>query len=76
MMKINSNTITAKDVLERIAQVRDDEPYKICVRAGARDAQYIRFVTYCNLTKEDIDLGIKKIVYVLKEFDSKLKNKL
>lgn len=76
MMEINNSIITSKDFTQRLAQIRNEDPYKICVRASSRNVKSVRFVTQWEHSEEDIELAIKKILYIIKEFDNKLKNKL
>ncbi|XP_055618486.1 uncharacterized protein LOC129763442 [Toxorhynchites rutilus septentrionalis] len=45
----------------------------ISVKVSARDWSFARIVVYTNITDEDIDLAIKKIKYVIEEFESNMK---
>lgn len=76
MMTINSNTLISTDFTQRLALVYEDDPHKVSVKVGSRDPKCVRFVTYWELSDEDIELAIKKITFVIKEFDDKIKNKL
>lgn len=75
-MFFNSKNLTATDFVLRVAEVREDDPCKISIRIGSRNNDSVRFVTWWGISDEDIDLAIKKIVYVIREFDNKIKNKL
>lgn len=76
MMQICGYKITSDDFIPRLARINKDDLNKVSVRIGTRNAESVRFVTHWEHTDDDIDLAIKKIVCVIKEFDNKLKNKL
>lgn len=69
-MKLDSSKVVAKDFQQRIAEVKENDPVKVSVRASSRDTQYVRFVTYWEITDEDVDAAIAKILFVIKEFES------
>lgn len=72
----NVKNLTAKDFILRVAEVREEDPYKVSIRIGSRNNDSVRFVIWWGISNEDIDLAIKKIIYVIREFDNKIKNKL
>lgn len=76
MMNINSKNLTSKHFILRLAEVRNEDPYKVVIKIGSRNDNCVRFVTQWGITNEDIELAIQKIAYVIREYDSKLKNKL
>lgn len=76
MMTISSKKLTSREFILRLAQVRDADPYKVAVKIGTKNSKSVRFVTQWGITQEDIELAINKVVYVIREFDSTLKNKL
>ncbi|CAG9835940.1 unnamed protein product [Diabrotica balteata] len=73
MFKYNHPTRSYVEFIRRLAEVKDDDPVKVSVRIMGRG--FIRLVTHWEHTDEDIDLAIKKILHVIKEF-RKLDNKL
>lgn len=76
MMAINNSNITSRDFIQRLAEVNNDDPCRVRVKVTSRNAKSVRFVTHWEHTDEDIELAITKILYVINEFDSKLKSKL
>ncbi|XP_057659129.1 uncharacterized protein LOC130895682 isoform X2 [Diorhabda carinulata] len=73
MLKYTHPTKTAGDFLRRLSEVKASDPVKVSVRVMGRG--FIRIVTYWELDNESIDLAIKKIIYVIREFE-KLTSKL
>ncbi|XP_072386376.1 uncharacterized protein [Diabrotica undecimpunctata] len=73
MFKYSHPTRSPVEFIRRLAEVKDDDPVKVSVRIMGRG--FIRLVTHWEHTDEDIDLAIKKILHVIKEF-RKLDNKL
>ncbi|KAJ8926371.1 hypothetical protein NQ314_021260 [Rhamnusium bicolor] len=71
MMYFDSSKFTAEDFLERIEEVRESDPIKVSVKAISCDSGCIRFVTYWEITVEDIDIAIKKILSVIRELENK-----
>ncbi|XP_018575364.1 probable low-specificity L-threonine aldolase 2 isoform X1 [Anoplophora glabripennis] len=71
ILKLNSSKFVAKDFVKRITDVQEDDPIKVSVRASSRDKQHVRFVTYWEITDDDADLAIAKILFVIKDFENK-----
>ncbi|KAJ8922963.1 hypothetical protein NQ315_001509 [Exocentrus adspersus] len=71
IMRLEGTGIVARDFQQRIAEVKDDDPVKVSVRASSRDSNFVRFVTYWEITDEDVDVAIQKIVFVIKELENK-----
>ncbi|XP_026481596.1 probable low-specificity L-threonine aldolase 2 [Ctenocephalides felis] len=71
---------TASDLAQRLAFVTEDEITNkitdgqgkgIKVRVSARDWKFARLVFYHQIRERDVQLAIKKILYVLSEFNEK-----
>lgn len=71
IMKLDSLKLVAKEFQQRIGQVQENDPVKVSVRASSRDVEFVRFVTHCDITDDDVDITIEKIVLVIKEFENK-----
>jgi threonine aldolase len=74
MMYLDVSRVIAKEVQHRLASVLETDEIKVSVKASSRDSSFIRFVTYWEITDEDVKAAIKKIQYVIKEFDDKFNN--
>ncbi|XP_055543208.1 uncharacterized protein LOC129728776 [Wyeomyia smithii] len=81
LLKILSKKITSSDISTRFAQVfskeieseiTDTQGRGICVKVSARDWAFTRIVMYTNITDEEVDLAIKKIKYVIKEYEQNI----
>lgn len=70
-MYLDSSKVVAKDFQQRIAQIQENDTVKVSVRASSRDTQCVRFVTYSDITDDDIDVAIAKTLFVIKEFEDK-----
>jgi len=64
-------TVTEKELKAGITADKDGKQ-GIVVKSSARDWAYARIVLYHQITDYDVELAIKKLVYVIKEFDSAL----
>jgi len=64
-------TVTEKELKAGITADKDGKQ-GIVVKSSARDWAYARIVLYHQITDYDVELAIKKLVYVIKEFDSTL----
>lgn len=82
MIQIRNEKIRSSDLMERFRTVTEqeikdgivDENSKgIIVKSGSRDWSFVRLVLYLQITDKLVDLAIKKILYVLNEFDRKFK---
>lgn len=78
MVKKNSKNITAVDLSKRMAEVKNDEVsrgicdshrWPIVVKSCALGNELIRVVFYHQITEELTQLGIKKVIYVMKELE-------
>lgn len=84
LIHIKSDKITASDLAARLGCVTDKELTAgvvadkenpncgIILKVSSRDWQFARMVLYEGITDLDIDLAIKKLNYVIKEYDSQL----
>lgn len=70
MVYLDKTKVVARQVIERLGKVQDNDPVKVSVRCGSRDEACIRFVTYWEISDDDIKAAISKIVYVIKEFEA------
>ncbi|KFB52695.1 AGAP003688-PA-like protein [Anopheles sinensis] len=57
---------------EMEAGVVDSSGKGIAVKVSARDWTFARIVVYTNITDEEVELAIKKIRYVIKEYEKDL----
>lgn len=71
IMRLNGSKVVAKEFQQRIAQVEEGDLVKVSIRASSRDSQFVRFVTYCDISDDDVDVAIEKIVFVIREFENK-----
>ncbi|XP_063915817.1 uncharacterized protein LOC135131892 isoform X3 [Zophobas morio] len=76
MMYLDVSRITAKEVQHRLASVLETDEIKVSVKASSRDQGFVRFVAYWKITKEDVEAAVKKIQFVIKEFDTKFNNEV
>lgn len=81
LIKICDPKISSADLTKRLFDVSADElkqgvsdenGKEIVVKLSARDWSFARIVCYPQITEEDIDLAIKKIVFVIREYESKV----
>lgn len=73
MMYIDRSKVAVKEVIYRLAKVFKTDIVKVSVRASSLRPDCIRFVTYWQITDEDIRDTIDRVTFVLKEFDDQLK---
>ncbi|CAH1992634.1 unnamed protein product, partial [Acanthoscelides obtectus] len=52
IFQIDSNTIDAKEIVQRLAEVRGSDPVKVSVRASSRSSDMLRMVVYWEITDE------------------------
>lgn len=81
LIHMSSDTVKSCDFSERLEQVKpqelqaglvDETGKGISVKVSARDWSYSRIVVYTNITDDEVDLAIRKIKYVIDEYQSKL----
>lgn len=81
LIKICDPKISSADLTNRLVTVSSDEikngisdenGKEILVKLSARDWSFARIVCYPQITDEDIDLAIKKIIFVIREYESKV----
>lgn len=81
MVQILTPKIKSCDLANRLKEVMPEEIEKgltdasgkgISVKLSARDWSFARIVIYTNLTDEDVDLAIRKIKYVIEEYQTTL----
>lgn len=58
--------VTENEILSGIC---DENGKGIVVQVSARDWKFSRLVMYHQISDDDVDLMIKKIVYCIQEFD-------
>lgn len=63
------DNVSSQEIADRIT---DTTGKGISVKLSARDWAFVRIVTYTNLTDEDVDLAIRKIKYVIEEYQTLL----
>ncbi|CAH2010727.1 unnamed protein product [Acanthoscelides obtectus] len=76
IFQIDSNTIDAKEIVQRLAEVRGSDPVKVSVRASSRSSDMLRMVVYWEITDEDVELALQKILFVNKELEEKYCNNI
>ncbi|XP_049534182.1 uncharacterized protein LOC125950335 [Anopheles darlingi] len=81
MVQILSKTVHSSDLAHRLATVYpgeaeagvvDSQGKSIVLKLSARDWSFARIVIYTNITDEDVELAIKKIRYVFREYENDL----
>nr|XP_019561917.2 LOW QUALITY PROTEIN: probable low-specificity L-threonine aldolase 2 [Aedes albopictus] len=81
MVQILTPKISRCDFAQRLKEVQAEEikgglidgsGKGISVKLSARDWAFARIVIYTNLTDEDVDLAIRKIKYVIEEYQTTL----
>lgn len=68
MMKIDKSKIKVKDLLYRLASVRESDKNKVSVRS-AHLGGCIRFVLYWEITENDVEAVIDKLRLIVNEFN-------
>ncbi|KAI4455841.1 l-threonine aldolase-related [Holotrichia oblita] len=71
MIYLDNRKVTADKFLQRLYDVYPNDPIKVRIRASTRDNSCIRFVFYWEITDEDVQMAIKKLEYVIREFETK-----
>lgn len=75
MLKYQHPSLSGASFALRLRELKENDPVKVSVVALAR-FNFVRLVTYWELTPEDTDLAIRKIIYVIKEFEKSFVSKL
>ncbi|XP_017768404.1 PREDICTED: probable low-specificity L-threonine aldolase 2 [Nicrophorus vespilloides] len=75
MVYLDSTKISATDFLQRLADVHENDTFKVNVRATTRDQSCVRFVLYHEITDEDVEMVVKKLELVILEIHAKNKLK-
>ncbi|XP_018319023.1 probable low-specificity L-threonine aldolase 2 [Agrilus planipennis] len=73
IVHLNTNKLVARDFLVRLATVQKKDSVKVIVKAGSRNPQVVRFVSYWEIDENDMDAAIEKVVFVIKEFETRTK---
>ncbi|XP_039449652.1 uncharacterized protein LOC120428668 [Culex pipiens pallens] len=82
MVNIASDRLKSDQFSGRLAQVKQQElddglvdgaGKGISVKVSARDWSFSRIVVYTNITDEEVELAIRKIKYVIEEYQRELK---
>lgn len=73
MIHLDITKVTAIQFLERLHEVRETDSVKVRIKAGTRDDACVRFVTYWEITDEDVKLTINKLQMVIEELETKTK---
>lgn len=72
--------LTAKELADRLAIVEPEEIAAgvtdkngagIIVKSSARDWEFMRLVLYNQVDDEQVELSIKKLTYVIKQYDAR-----
>lgn len=71
MIYLDSTKVSADDFLQRLYDIHQNDTIKIRIRATTRDSSCVRLVFYWEITDEDVEMAIKKIELVIKEFEAK-----
>lgn len=69
MMHIDRTKVTANEVIYRFAKVYKTDIVKVSVKVSSIRPDCIRFVTYWQITDEDIRDVIDRLIFIIKEFD-------
>lgn len=56
---------------ELAAGVTDKNGNGIVIKSCARDWEFMRLVLYCQVDDEQVELTIKKLTYVIKQYDAR-----
>lgn len=81
MIQLVNEKISSSDFTKRLSEVTEVELLNnitdksgkgIVVQVSSRDCKFARLVIYRQITDEDVDLTIKKIKFVIHEFDKKM----
>lgn len=82
MIQLVNEKISSSDFTKRLSEVTELELLNnitagksgmgIVIRVSSRDCKFARLVIYRQITDEDVDLAIKKIKFVIHEFDKKM----
>lgn len=81
MLEIKNPRISATDLTNRLITVTPKEVSDgvvektnrgIIIKSGAKNDSVVRLVTHIQIDDELIDLAVKKLTYVLKEFDQSI----
>lgn len=81
MIQLVNEKISSSDFTKRLSEVTEVELLNnitdkhgkgIVVKISSRDRKFARLVSYRQITDEDVDLTIKKIKFVIHEFDKKM----
>uniref|UniRef100_A0A182F8D6 Aromatic amino acid beta-eliminating lyase/threonine aldolase domain-containing protein n=1 Tax=Anopheles albimanus TaxID=7167 RepID=A0A182F8D6_ANOAL len=81
MVQILSKKVHSSDLAHRLATVYpgeeeagvvDSQGKGIVLKLSARDWSFARIVIYTNVTDEDVELAIKKIRYVFRQYENDL----
>lgn len=72
--------LLAKELVDRLGIVKPDEIAAgvtdkngngIVIKASARDWEFLRLVLYEQVDDEQVELTIKKLTYVIKQYDAR-----
>ena len=74
MIHLDVTKVTAIQFIERLYEVRETDSVKVRIKAGTRDDACVRFVTYWEITDEDVKLTIKKLQMIIGELETKNKS--
>ncbi|XP_074036048.1 uncharacterized protein isoform X2 [Leptinotarsa decemlineata] len=73
-------SFTPADFAARLAETKEEDSIKVSVRIGIRQGAkgkgFTRLVTHWEITEEDVNLCIAKIVMVIREFEKRTISKL
>ncbi|KAF5281310.1 hypothetical protein FQR65_LT14771 [Abscondita terminalis] len=76
MVRLDRSRVTAQTFLKRLSTVKDTDEVKVIVKASFRNEGCVRLVLHWEITEDDVNKAIQKIVLVAHEFNDSLKAKI
>lgn len=70
MIFLSTDKFVAKEVLARLSTVKDTDEVKVSVKAISRNPKFVRVTLYNDITEEQVDLAIEKLLLVIREFEA------
>lgn len=71
IISLDPAKLNGRDFIRRMAGVLESDAVTASVKGGSRSDDMARFVTYWEITSEDVDVAIEKFRLVIKEIDEK-----
>lgn len=73
MVHVDERRVNAQEFLQRLADVKETDTYRVSIKAASRDAGCCRFVMYWEITDEDVEMVIRKLELTILEFHARSK---